>query len=92
MELEPRIRDGHPMDADQSDADERWWDGRQVAIRPDVPSRAFDPQDLILIKSDEERVSLQNRINQHVAEQKEGASDESLWPSWLCERPAESSP
>ena len=65
---------------------DRWWDGRQVAIRPDVPSRDFDPEDLVLVKSDDERVRWQNRINSYIAEHKR-AAEADLWPSWLSERP-----
>jgi hypothetical protein len=59
-----------------------WWDGRQVAIRPDVPGPAFDPDDLVLVRSDEERVEVQSRIERSVDEAKEKSSED-LWPSWL---------
>jgi len=57
-----------------------WWDGRRVAIRPDVPGPHFDPDALVLIRSDQERVAAQARIDQSIDETK-SATD--LWPHWL---------
>ena len=61
-----------------------WWDGRQVAIRPDVPGSAFDPGDLILIKNDTERVEAEIRVEESVTETK-ASSLEDPWPHWLWE-------
>lgn len=61
-----------------------WWDGRQVAIRPDVPGPGFDPMDLVIIRTDEERLKAQSRIDQSVTEIKAKSSKE-LWPDWLWE-------
>jgi hypothetical protein len=59
-----------------------WWDGRRVAIRPDVPGFDFDPEALVLIRSDEERMAAQNRIDRSIDETK---SSKDLWPHWLWE-------
>jgi len=66
---------------DQQDSDP-WWDGRQVAIRPDVPGTAVDPGDLVLIKNDTERLQVQAGIDRSVDETKKKSSAE-LWPQWL---------
>jgi hypothetical protein len=74
-------RDASIRDRDASDP---WWDGRQVAIRPDVPGPALDPGDLVLIKSDTERIEAQTGISRFVDETK-SKSPQDLWPKWLWE-------
>jgi hypothetical protein len=64
---------------DQSDP---WWDGRQVAIRPDVPGQSFDPRNIVLVRSDSERLEAQVGIDRFVDETK-GKSSGDLWPQWL---------
>jgi hypothetical protein len=88
MSSEVDIRSGRELEANDEDV-ETWWDGRQVAIRPDVPSTAFDPRGLVLVETDAERLQAQSRISRYVSAQKQATSDDALWPSWLCERPDE---
>jgi hypothetical protein len=64
-----------------------WWDGRQVAIRPDVPGTSFDPADLILVRNDSERLAAQAGIERCVDEAKTKSSEE-LWPGWLWDADA----
>jgi hypothetical protein len=59
-----------------------WWDGRQVAIRPDVPGRDFDAGDLVLVRTDEERDQINAGIDRYVAEQEGNKSDNEL-DDWL---------
>jgi hypothetical protein len=59
-----------------------WWDGRQVAIRPDVPGREFDPGDMVLIKTDDEWDQIEPQIDAYVAEVKKTPTVE-LWPEWM---------
>lgn len=66
----------------RTDDDEPWWDGRRVAIRPDVPGPEFDPEDLVLIRTDDERIAAQAKINRSIDEMK-AKSDKDLWPQWL---------
>jgi hypothetical protein len=73
-----------PAPSGQGAEREPWWEGRQVAIRPDVPGNDLDPDDLVLIESDEERLEADVAIDHAVAATKK--SDE-LWPTWLAERP-----
>lgn len=61
-----------------------WWDGRQVAIRPDVPGREFDPGDMVLIKTDEEWDQIEPQIDDYVAEVKQTPA-EKLWPEWMAD-------
>ncbi len=64
-----------------------WWEGRQVAVRPDVPGSTFDPGDLILIETDGERLDMGVRIDRSVAEEAE-TDDSDLWPAqWLDAQP-----
>jgi hypothetical protein len=65
-----------------------WWDGRQVAIRPDVPGSHFDPGDLVLIETDDERTEMDIRIDACVDEEAQAPSDD-LWPDWLAPRGGE---
>jgi hypothetical protein len=62
-----------------------WWEGRRVAIRPDVPGPSFDPESLVLIRSDEERMAAQAKINSSIDEMKD-KSPEDRWPGWLWKR------
>lgn len=62
-----------------------WWDGRQVAIRPDVPGSDIDPGDLVLVETEDERVEMNVRIDSSM-EQEAAAPDDELWPDWLCPR------
>jgi hypothetical protein len=64
------------------DGDEPWWEGRGVAIRPDVPGPGFDPEALVLIRSDEERSAAQAKISRSIDDMK-SKSDRELWPQWL---------
>lgn len=59
-----------------------WWDGRQVAIRPDVPGSTFDPRNTLLVRNDKERLEAQVRIASFVEEIKR-RTVEQLWPEWL---------
>jgi hypothetical protein len=86
MALETGPPSGQTVEEDAEVDQSPWWDGRQVAIRPDVPSRGFDPDDLILVKTDNERLASQTRINRYVADQKNKPEGE-LWPRWLSEPP-----
>ena len=63
-----------------------WWDGRQVAIRPDVPGREFDAGDLILVRSDTERDQINGGIERFATELESGTSDDDL-DGWLELRP-----
>ena len=74
-----RARPGHARSDDDS-----WWDGRQVAIRPDVPGSGLDPGSLTLIRDDDERVEAQAGIERSVNETKQMTPEE-LWPDWLWE-------
>lgn len=73
------------------DASDPWWDGRQVAIRPDVPGPEFDPGDLVLIRTDEERLAAQAGIDKFVDDTKNKSSRE-LWPRWLWKTDNSSDP
>lgn len=75
--------DPEPTQSEESD-DPPWWDGRQVAIRPDVPGRALDPGDLVLIRTDEEWVEIEPRIDDYATKVKETPVDK-LWPEWMSE-------
>jgi hypothetical protein len=90
MGLEVELPNGQVVGSTSEAPEDPWWDGREVAIRPDVPSREFDPEDLVLVKTDDERVEVQKRIIQHVV-QKLDVSDKDLWPTWLCEPPTRAS-
>lgn len=61
---------------------EPWWDGRRVAIRPDVPGPKLDPEALVLIRTDDERVAAQAKIDHSINETKKKSLKE-LWPKWL---------
>ena len=52
-----------------------WWDGRCVAIRPDVPN--LDTTALRLVRGDAERAAVHARIA--------AAAAAPAWPSWLWE-------
>jgi hypothetical protein len=73
---------GDDTGGDGSDGDEPWWDGRRVAIRPDVPGRKLDPEALVLIKTDRERIDAQAKIEKSIDETKK-KSLKDLWPRWL---------
>jgi hypothetical protein len=62
--------------------DEPWWDGRRIAIRPDVPGPKLDPEALILIRSDDECVAAQAKIDDSINGMKQ-KSLQDLWPEWL---------
>jgi hypothetical protein len=64
--------------------DDPWWNGRQVAIRPDVPGPDFDPETLVLVRSDKERPAVEARIDRSIDATKKKSADE-LWPQWLWE-------
>jgi hypothetical protein len=59
-----------------------WWDGRQVAIRPDVPGREFDAGDLVIVRTDEERDQINAGIDRYVEELERNTSDNEL-DNWL---------
>jgi hypothetical protein len=61
-----------------------WWDGRQLAIRPDVPGRDFDPGDLVLVQTEDEWNEIETRIDSYTNELKQ-QSIEQLWPEWMSE-------
>jgi len=61
-----------------------WWDGRQVAIRPDVPGSRLNTGDLVLVRDDDERLAAQAGIERSVNETK-NLQPEELWPDWLWE-------
>lgn len=75
--------DPKPEKSEEGD-DPPWWDGRQVAIRPDVPGREFDPGDLVLIRTDEEWDEIEPKIDEHATKVKETPVDQ-LWPDWMSE-------
>jgi hypothetical protein len=60
-----------------------WWNGRCVAFRPDVPA-GLNVDDLCLIRTDEERAIMHERIDAAVA-----AGKDDPWPSWLAPPVAE---
>jgi hypothetical protein len=62
-----------------------WWDGRQVAIRPDVPGSDVDPGDLVLVETENERTEMNVRIDRSMGQEAE-VPDEELWPDWLAPR------
>lgn len=64
------------------DGDDPWWEGRGVAIRPDVPGSEIDPEVLVLVRTDDERIAAQAKINRTIDEMK-AKSDKDLWPQWL---------
>lgn len=66
-EAEPRASTARP-----------WWDGRQVAIRPDVPGREFDAGDLVLVRNDTERDDINGAIDRYATELEEGDPPDEL--------------
>ena len=100
MESKPDGLAGTESDSGQSgasghrwrpDGEEPWWEGRGVAIRPDVPGPGIDPEVLVLIRTDEERVAAQAKIN-HTIDEMKARSDRELWPQWLWESDDDLSP
>lgn len=77
------------MEKDQEKEKHPWWDGRQVAIRPDVPGPSFDPGDLVLVETENERTEMNVRIDESVDEDAQAARDD-LWPDWLAPKGGES--
>lgn len=59
-----------------------WWDGRQVAIRPDVPGLEFDVGDLVLVRTDVERDEINAGIDRYATEMESATSDNEL-DDWL---------
>jgi hypothetical protein len=85
MTAEPSLTEPtfDPAGTDRRETGSRpWWDGRQVAIRPDVPGREFDAGDLVLVRTDEERDQINAGIDRYVAELERNTSDNEL-DEWL---------
>jgi hypothetical protein len=61
-----------------------WWDGRHVAIRPDVPGVKLDVGDLVLARTDEERDQVNVGIDRYATEVARSKSDDEL-ADWLAE-------
>jgi len=85
MAADPSLKEPafEPTGAERRGTDSRpWWDGRQVAIRPDVPGREFHAGDLVLVRTDEERDQINAGIDRYVAELEHNMSDNEL-DDWL---------
>jgi hypothetical protein len=85
MAADPSLKEPafEPARAERRGTDSRpWWDGRQVAIRPDVPGREFDAGDLVLVRTNEERDQINAGIDRYVAELEHNTSDNEL-DDWL---------
>ena len=60
-----------------------WWEGRQVAIRPDVPGHEFDAGDLVLVHDDMERDQINGAIDRYATEELERDSPDDELEAWL---------
>lgn len=91
-------RPAHGPSVGSSEAEQRatatrpWWDGRQVAIRPDVPGHEFDAGDLVLVRNDMERDQINGAIDRYATEESERDSSDDELEAWLGKDPKLVSP